>query len=61
MVGLRYTGLPSFLHHIVWKVGRISSETAEAPDSRCAVWRQYPRPEATVGVLTVSLKGYDGV
>ena len=27
------------------------------PDSRCAVWTQYPRPDATVGVLTVPLKG----
>ena len=32
-------------------------ETAEAPDSRRAVWSQYPRPDATVGVLTVPLKG----
>ena len=38
MVGLRYTRLPSFPHPIVWKVGRVSSETAEVPDSRCAVW-----------------------
>jgi hypothetical protein len=26
--------------------------------SRLAVWRQYPHPDATVGVLTVPLKGY---
>ena len=26
-------------------------------DSRCAVWRQYRRPEATDGVLKVPLKG----
>jgi len=26
-------------------------------DSRCAVWRQYPQPEATDGVLTIPLKG----
>ena len=37
----------------VWKVDRVSSETAEAPDSRCAVWRQYPCPDTGVGVLTV--------
>jgi len=35
-----------------------SSKKAKAPDSRSAVWRQYPRPDATVGVLTVPLKGY---
>ena len=44
---------------VVWKVGRVSSETTEAPDSRCAVWRQYSRPDATVGVLTVPLKATD--
>ena len=26
-------------------------------ESRCAVWGQYPRPDTTVGVLTVPLKG----
>ena len=57
MVGLKYTGLPSFPHPIVWRVGRVSSEMAEVPDSRCAVWRQYPCPDTTVGVLTVPLKG----
>ena len=61
MVGLRYTGLLSFPHPIVWKVGRVSSETAEAPDSRCAVWRQYPHPDATVGVLIVPLKGSENM
>ena len=39
MVGLRYMRLLSFPHPIVWKVGQVSSETAEAPDSRCTVWR----------------------
>ena len=43
-------GLPSFPHSIVWKVSRVSSETVEASDSRYAVWKQYPRPDATVGV-----------
>ena len=57
MAGLKYTGLPSSPHPIVWKVGRVSGETAEALYSRCAVWRQYSRPDATVGVLTVLLKG----
>jgi len=56
-VGLRYTGLASFPHPIVWKVSRVSNETAEAPDFRCTVWRQHPRPDATVGVLKVPLKG----
>jgi len=40
------------------EVGRVSSETSEAPDSRCVVWRQYPCSNATVGVLIVPLKGY---
>ena len=59
MVGLKYMGLPSFPHPIFWKVGRVSSEMAEAPDSRCADWRQYPRLDATVGVLTVPLNALD--
>jgi len=29
------------------EVGRVSSEMAEVSDSRCVVWRQYPRPNAT--------------
>ena len=49
-------GLPYFPPPVVWKVGRVPSETAKAPDSRCAVWR-HPCHDATVGVLTVPLKG----
>jgi len=49
-------GVAIFPAPIVRGVGWVSNETAEAPDSRCVVWRQYPCPDATVGVLKVSLK-----
>jgi len=32
-------GVAIFPTPAVWKVCRVPSETAEAPDSRCAVWR----------------------
>ena len=41
------------------RVGRVSGEKAKALDFRCAVWRQYPRPDITVGVTKVpKLRGY---
>ena len=44
---------------MVWRVGRVSSETAKAPDSRCVVRGQCPRPDATARALTVPLKALD--
>ena len=55
--GVEVGGIAILPAPVVWKVGQVSSETAEAPDYRCAVWRQYPCPDATVGVLTAPLKG----
>ena len=39
-------GLPSFPHPVAWKVGRVLSEMAEVPDSKCVVWGQHSRPDA---------------
>jgi len=57
--GSRETGLQSFPASVIWGVGLVSNETAETLDTRCTVWRRYPCPDATVGVLsTVPFKGY---
>jgi len=58
MVRLERVGLPSFLPPTVVKAGWDSSEKAKAPDSGCTVWKQYPHPDAAVGVLKVPLNGY---
>ena len=42
----------------LWRIGCALSEMVAAPDPRCAVYGQFPPPDATVGVLTVPLKGY---
>ena len=40
-------------------IDRVLSGAAETLDLRCAIWGQYTRPDATVGVLTAPLK-YSG-
>jgi len=43
-----------------WKPGKSAGFRAKRLsrfDSRCAVWKQYPQPDGTVGVLAVSSTG----
>ena len=43
------------------QLGRVAGFRAKRPhrcDSRCAVWRQYPRTDANSGVLKVPYKGF---
>jgi len=51
-------GVASLPVTVVWKAGRAWDKPAEALDSRCVVWGEYPHVDATVGVLTVPLKNY---
>ena len=48
---------PSFLSSIVWKIDRFRVKLPKHRDSSFTVWRQYPRPDATAGVLKVPLNG----
>ena len=47
--GVDVSGFAILPPPIILKVGRVSSETIEVPDSRCAVWRQYLRPTRRSG------------
>jgi hypothetical protein len=56
-IWIRYVRLECFPAHITQGVGAFRAKWPWLRDSRCAVWKQYPGPDRTVGVLTVPLKG----